>query len=297
MTPAETEAALETITRNQGHYFESVGHDALLSIIKAKYGPHYVDRICEAIKRAGRKSILFELVGVQPLTAPIGLIYYKKLPQEETYDDSPFICQEVCAKNRKLRAQLSLEGSSLLDSIIRKIFYSDETEQELNICFNDAWSELERDVLSTINCSKPASVSVSRSAQGILNLVNSAADCKQSGPVDAVLMSTETFDGLLPVLAAESLELVSSASDRSGRPVKAAILNSSISIYTDAYYANNELLAFRRAHDCFDRTVIWSPYMLGAAGVTIDKQCHLWLRHRGKTTLLATDFIVRGTII
>ena len=303
MTPTCVEEVLAVFANNQRRYFDQVVHEAeILKAMEAQYGPDYVEKICDAIKTAGRKSILFETVGVQPFNAPVIVLYYKGRPWETSSQEAPGLRSlEISAETRKIRASFDL-SSTVLDTFIRGTFREERTNHALETCFDSAWGEIEQEVFSTIHdaggSTHPFKLVIRHQTAGedIQRLVCSTDDHERMGPIDAVLMSTDALEGLKQSLTGR-LELVPPNQNPNGRPVKAGVLYSRINIYVDPQYPKRRVMAFRRAQDRHDRTLVWSPYLFSGSGFTDQDNSRMHLRVRHKITLLDKDITAHGEFI
>lgn len=304
------EEILRVVAENQKRFFNQIADEHLLALLRSNFGPDYNDRIADAIVKTGRNSILFDMAGVQPFNAPIGLLLYKTLrdPTVDVFTAEPELLGTdtvaIQAETRRLTTVLDLSRSEL-DHFISEVFDLGTISKYLEKCFNRAWSEIEREVLSHLYDPAISNISVRRDKlrEDLHRLICSTADRATLGPADALLMSKKTFDAIKPNLANTSfipsnLELEPTVEpDPDDRPMKAAILDSWIHIYTDVKFFDDRIIAFRKPKHNFDNTIIWSPYLFSGSGFTQDR-LHEWrLVFRGKVTLLSTDMLAQGEIV
>jgi hypothetical protein len=303
MVSDHAEWVLASLAENQFRYLHQLEESNALQATRLKYGQHYDSRICDAIKVAGRKSILFDTVSIQPFNAPVTLLRYKARPEESVDDEITRLRSvEIAAETRRMKAAFDLSRTEL-DLFVRNVFREDETNAELENCFDSAWGEIERDVLSTLNAiievSKPGvivtPISTRTPGEDINRLVRATTDRLRNGPVDAVIMSPDTLKALLPGLNSY-FNPAPVIKNPNNRPIEAGLLYDNIHIYTDTYFPENELLAFRRSKDKHDRTVVWSPYLFGAGGFIGVPSCLMGLVFRGKITVLDVEITAHGKV-
>ena len=286
MLCASVDEVVEAVVSNQRRFFDNVGDEPVLALLRSKLGPTYVDMICSALETTLRRSILFDLVTVQPFRAPVDLFFYRTPASSEPVSIS------FQVETRKMRAGLDLEGTPL-DNFIRSVF-DEHINDELVAMFNAAWGEIEREVLSTIYSAAVPPIIVRRCqlSEDIRGLCGSTHDA----PANALLTSYSDFTWLYGQLK-HRIEITGEV-NFVDRPRLAGVLDGRVNLYADEYYPENLVLAIRRPKDNLDRTCMWSPFVFGggliACGAGV--QNALALRSRQKITLLDTGFIAHGTL-
>jgi hypothetical protein len=301
MTTDEIEAALEQVASNQRRYFLSEHQERLLAAIKQRYGLYYIGRITDSIKSTGRKSVLFEVASVQPFKGPIDQIHGAPPHDKIGLDGTPDVwLHEVQAETRRMRTCLNLSGT-FLDLFTRDVFREDETNLELEAAFDEAWREIEQEVLAHIlYCTDPVvlvtAIYKKTATSDIQKLVNSNNDCPWQGPTNALLMSSDSLVSLLDSLGdTVKLRVENPCELVTGRPVKAGVLGDGINLYVDPLFPDKKVVAFRRPKGKIDRTIVWSPYLFTMYGPE-SRGCRSNIAYRGKTTVLSTDFVAHGEI-
>lgn len=291
MIDPAVETTLEIFASNQRRFIASLAPNRALDLILARYGPRWVDILCDAIIKAGRSSILFDIVPVQPFTQPVGVIYYRPDPGELADAPGGLRTQEVMAETRKMRAGFPI-GGSFLDDFVGDVYSDKDSPHPFIPAFEEAWSELEREVLSMMlsptKDAAPTIISRHTVAAGLDTLVASVGHPH----CDALLINPKTLALYTPQLP--GLKVLRWIPDTEVRPTWAALLDNRIRVYVDGVFPEDQVMAFRRKKSPHDKTLVWSPYLFAGDMFTEAAGCHFRLRFRGKITMLSDSFVAHG---
>ena len=270
--PKDTQKIVAVLLENQSRHFDEIGvlkgTTPESCFMTNHFGAYYKKRLLEGLACAAFKTDLWDIVATQPMTQPIGMLFWYqqtiKGPKEVSENSTtiPTVCLSIesdtaAAHNRSLRRPFHPAEDK---------FGRDGQTDMINVGFTKIFTQLRREVLCDL-LTASESCSITASENQLLGAVQHQATKihrkTMRGPGNRIACHPQHLDAL-------------------------ELMNDKFKIFSDWEFPKDKVLVFYNGPSILDRPLIYAPYKLQFSG---SDSKNLWTSFRSAKKFVHQDAV------